>query len=136
MNKIIIDNLPVPRIDDNGFSTEHFLHDIYRSMHNELNDEQFKIIDRICKKIDVVKKVSVFYNPDLSKSILDIPIHHKYSIVLIDVLLHYAKILNDFKFLNSAMKLFDLIQKDICKEAQELIEKRYVYLLNKLADLL
>ena len=136
MNKIVIDNIPIPREEDDYFSTEQFLHDLYHSLPDKLDSHEFNVLDRLCKKIDVVREVFISYNYDLSKAESSTLIELKYNMVLISILLYYAHKIEDFKFLNSAMKLFDLTRNHISQEVKVSIEKRYNYLLNKLDILL
>lgn len=136
VNKIVIDNLPIPRNKDNCFCVEQFLYDLYCSMPDQLSSDQFKVLDRLCKKIDVVREVFVFYKTDLSKSVSTIAIDSKYNMVLISILLYYAEKTDDFKFLNSGIKLFDLTQNNISKEIQISMKNKYTDLLNKLDILL
>lgn len=132
MNKIVIDHIPTPRKAEDCFSTELFLYDFYSSMPDKLSSEQFKTLDRLCKKIDVVRKIFISYTNDLSKAKSNTLVTPQYNIVLISILLYYAEEVKDFKFLNSAMKLFDLTQNYIDQEVKVSIEKRYIDLLNKL----
>lgn len=132
MRKITTSDTPVPRVESNCFSTEQFLYDLYLSMPDQLSNDQFKTLDRLCKKIDVVKKLYISYKHDLSLSLSTTLIDPQYKIILISVLLHYAEKTNDFKFLNSAMKLFDSTQNHIDQEIQDLIQKRFIIVLNKL----
>lgn len=132
MNKIVIDNLPNPRKEVDCFSTEQFLYDLYHSMPENLSSNQFKVLDRLCKKIDVVRKIFISYRYDLSKAESNTFIAPQYNMVLISILLYYAEKTDDFKFLNSAMKLFDLAQNHISEELKFLIKQSYTDLLKKL----
>ena len=74
-------------------------------------NDNYIILDRLCKKIDVVKKIFTEYKDDLSKaSSVDIISIDEYK-KLITILLFYAS--KDLKYLNSTLKLFDIIEDKI-----------------------
>ena len=83
------------------FDVENFI--FKKDIFSEKND--FFILDRICKKIDVVNKVFKFYTSDLAKKISPEEISQKAYKEL------YKHFINDdvvdFKFINTAYKLND-----------------------------
>lgn len=94
-----------PRIEEGAFSTEKFLHDMQGESIS--SSERSKILDRLCKKVDVVKKVYIAYESDLSKARSSVVIRESYAVYLCMILICAAKEGNDLKFLNSALKMLD-----------------------------
>jgi len=93
---------------NNYFKTESYL--IEKSHQNYvICDADFPIIDRLCKKIDVVKKVYQGYSVDLSSKRSDEEIDHNRYLELFELLLSAAISLEDYKFANTALKLNDLL---------------------------
>ena len=95
---------------NNEFETEQYLVE-KRRQHYAILDADFPIIDRLCKKVDVVKKVYQLYSSDLSCKRSDEEIHHNRYVDLFELLLSAAKLLKDYKFLNTALKLNDLLSE-------------------------
>ena len=90
---------------ENNFDVESFLLSKFDNM--VLMENDFFIIDRLCKKIDVVKKVYCFYSQDLAVKKSGQEIGVDAYIVLLE-LLQITELL-DYKFLNSAFKLNDIL---------------------------
>lgn len=97
--------LETPRIEEGTFSTEKFLHDM--QVESISSCERMKILDRLCKKVDVVKKVYIAYESDLSKARSSVVIRESYAVYLCMILICAAKEGKDLKFLNSALKMLD-----------------------------
>jgi hypothetical protein len=102
-------NLPTPRNGDSTkFSTEVFLHSIFVGSEFPDSDMVLKKLDRLCKKVDVVRKIRVFYTLDLTRNAAPVAdIQKEYLPLLAAVLLSYAKNYRDLKFLNTAFKMLD-----------------------------
>ena len=114
----------------NFFDVERF---IFKSEKcNELSSD-YLIVDRLCKKIDVVKSVFKFYTADLATKKSDDEIGEDTYKLLLKILSN-DNIL-DFKFLNSALKLNDILfSKSIINEEEQALNKEF--LLNKIPLLL
>lgn len=99
---------------------------------NELSKDYF-ILDRLCKKIDVVKSVFKFYTADLATKKSDDEIGENAYKSLLKILSNESIL--DFKFLNSALKLNDiLLSKSIISEEEQMRNKEF--LLNQIPRLL
>ena len=95
---------------------------------NDITETDYFILDRICKKIDVVNKVFKFYTLDLAKKMSSEEIELKTYKKLYKHLTNNE--LNDFKFINTAYKLNDILKKrnllcdsEYLKNLQELDRK-------------
>lgn len=103
--------LPAPTESENEFSTEVFLGSVLAA--ENLTDNDVQILDRLCKKIDVVKKLRTFYTLDLSragKGSSNLP--PGYLILAIGIMLIAARERDDLKFLNTALNGLDLITSE------------------------
>jgi|SRR5690554_541704 len=99
----------------NLFDIESF---IFKTAAHIEAPNNYLIIDRLCKKIDVVKSVFKFYTADLSKKQSDEEISTDAYKQLLKLLSNEAII--DFKFLNSALKLNDiLLSKSIINSEEQ-----------------
>lgn len=67
------------------------------------------IIERLCKKVDVVKKVYCVYSDDLSSKLSDEEISYDRYLDLLRLFLSAAESLEDYKFLNTALKSNDML---------------------------
>lgn len=91
------------------FDTSKFLINLEKKANNqEINDNDYRIIDRLCKKIDVVKRIYNFYSADISTKKSNEEISVRLYMVLLKEL--QAEKYTDFKFLNSALKLNDILR--------------------------
>ena len=98
---------PAPRTRKGCFSSELFLSDLISRSSVLPSVETVGILDRLCKKIDVTQHVRAFYSCDLSRNVNHDSIHRCYATVLMGTLIHFAISCNDYKFLNSALKMQD-----------------------------
>jgi hypothetical protein len=100
------------------FKTEQYLTE--KSGQNYvIFDTDFPIIERLCKKVDVVKKVYQVYTADLSSKRSDEEINHNSYLDLFQLLLSAAELSEDYKFLNTALKLNDLLgERGVIDEKQ------------------
>lgn len=101
--------LPHPREASKGnFSTEVFLHSVFTSALDLQDSTVFQVLDRLCKKLDVTRKLRVFYTPDLSRNARPLlnP-QPEYLSFIAALLLSAAQNYRDPKFLNSVLKMLD-----------------------------
>ena len=93
----------------------------------EINQRNFIILDRLCKKIDVTKKVLKVYNKNfLAKKESQEELGEEQYLMLGEVLLFWAKEKKDYKFLNSCLKLADLLTErgvQLSLKAEKLLEE-------------
>lgn len=85
---------------------------LYRELENlqEINQRNFVILDRLCKKIDVTKRVLKIYDKNfLTKKESQEELSEREYIKLGEILLIWAQEKKDWKFLNSVFKLGDLL---------------------------
>ena len=85
---------------------------LYRELENlqEINERNFVILDRLCKKIDVTKRVLKIYDKNfLTKKESQEELSEREYIKLGEILLIWAQEKKDWKFLNSVFKLGDLL---------------------------
>ncbi|WP_416826668.1 hypothetical protein [Helicobacter ganmani] len=85
---------------------------LYKELENlrEINQRNFIILDRLCKKIDVAKRVLKIYDKDfLTKKESQEELSEREYIKLGEILLIWAQEKKDWKFLNSVFKLGDLL---------------------------
>lgn len=74
-----------------------------------------KIIEKLCKKIDVVKQVYKFYSANLLVKESSVEISGEAYLILMSIIKYYAMTHLDYKFLNTAFKLNDIIlTKGLC----------------------
>ena len=92
------------------FDTQQYLI-AKRNQNYVIGDSDFPVIDRLCKKVDVVKKVYQVYSADLSSKFSNEEIWYNRYQELFELLLSTATLLEDYKFLNTALKLNDLLFK-------------------------
>lgn len=92
----------------NEFVTEQYL--IEKKYQNYAIDKiDFPIIDRLCKKVDVVKKVYKVYSSDLSSKLSNEEIEYTSYQELLQLLCSAINLVKDYKFLNTAFKLNELL---------------------------
>jgi hypothetical protein len=89
-------------------------------------------LDKICKKIDVPKKVVIYYTKDLTKTINTTHISSTYEIYLCAILLYLSDEKGNMKLLNSALKILDgVLETDTAYPsffsvwAEEILRKRF-----------
>lgn len=96
-------------VDDDLFDTESFINDLSSMDGAELNSEQFAILDRLCKKNDVVSSIKKVYTSNLSKAKTEEELSHNALVLFVEILIDYAFYYKDPKFINSALKLVDRV---------------------------
>jgi hypothetical protein len=100
-----------------NFSTEVFLHSLYRRTLPEDDQVVLKTLDRLCKKLDVVRTLRAFYTKDLARTAHPVvDVSPEYLSLAAAILLSAAHRHRDLKFLNSALKLLDT------KTIQQMVE--------------
>ena len=92
----------------NEFVTEQYLTE-KRYQNYAIDEVDFPIIDRVCKKVDVVKKVYKIYSSNLSSKLSHEEIEYTSYQELLELLCSAIKLLKDYKFLNTAFKLNELL---------------------------
>lgn len=107
--KQLFTHLPPPQAGDaERFSTEGFLHDILHGRRDLADAKVFAILDRLCKKIDVVGSLRTFYSADLARGAgPKAGVRSEYAALMLAVLLQAAESQSDLKFLNTALKILD-----------------------------
>lgn len=102
----------------NEFVTEQYL--IEKKYQNYAIDKiDFPIIDRLCKKVDVVKKVYKVYSSDLSSKLSNEEIEYTSYQELLQLLCSAINLVKDYKFLNTAFKLNELLyERGVLSEKQ------------------
>ncbi len=101
----LLDQAPAPRKREDGFSTEYFLYQLIRQPDATPVEEVMYLLDRLCKKIDVTQRLRTFYTTDLSRNITSETIHETYGAVMVGVLLHFTACFQEYKLLNSTLKI-------------------------------
>lgn len=92
----------------NKFVTEQYLTE-KKYQNYAIGDADFPIIDRLCKKVDVVKKVYQVYSSDLSSKLSSEEIERTSYQEFLELLYSAVNLLKDYKFLNTAFKLNELL---------------------------
>lgn len=102
----IKESLPKPQFKANAFSVECFLQNL--AIGEEMrHPENHQVLERLCKKIEVPRRLYAFYELDLSKASGDDEVHGAYITYLCCLYLYSAAAFHDFKHLNTALKLLD-----------------------------
>jgi hypothetical protein len=77
-------------------------------------NDDVSILERLGKKVDVVKKVYTCYSLDLKKRASEKEISEKHYLIFMNILKNNAFETRDFKRLNTYLKLLDILKsKDI-----------------------
>jgi hypothetical protein len=100
-----------PYQKEGAFSVEKLIYDIVNK-NFEVDTKGLEEINKICKKIDVVGKLRLFYNYELTKKIENSLVRTEYLFYLLLILLRYHETNKNYKFLNTALKICDDI--DVC----------------------
>jgi hypothetical protein len=93
--------------EENDFNIESYLTKKCKITYKS----EFYIIDRLCKKIDVVKKVYQYYSFDLLKKKSNQEINDISYILLLEYIISKSQLLLDYKILNSALNLNQILIK-------------------------
>lgn len=110
---LLFEQAPNPEYRAEFFSLELFLYEFGSNLLNAkgtgIEEVYFGSIDILCKKIDVVKRLDCFYDRDTFLSIRKQPINQIYEIILCVILLLFSDFFDDYKFINSSLKLMDML---------------------------
>ena len=88
------------------FSTERFITNAFDKI-VEADKETFGVLDRLCKKVDVVGVLYACYSEDLSTAVGAERARLPFLTHLCALYLYSASVWNDFKFINTALKILD-----------------------------
>jgi len=105
-----------------SFNTIEFINKAAKQLDASNYERDYKVLDRVCKKIDVVKRVYIKYEGDLSKAKSTEEINVNDYEILLKILLNYSK--NDLKYFNSGLKLYDKIKNQIDTDKQNEIKQK------------
>lgn len=119
--------LPSPFSHADGFLVEEFIRDLAAEPLSLYSEATWQRLDALCKKIDVVGVVRASYTEDLSKKATDTYVSQPYLKAFTGILIFAAYAYEDLKFLNSALKMLDMIKGD--KEISPLKEMAHKMLL-------
>jgi hypothetical protein len=106
-----IDNITISKkfiINNNSFDSEFFILSMVENPKNIELEENKKILNRLCKKVDVQKKIVKHYTKDMSQIIDSTIIEPKILILLMIIYLNLAQKDANIKFLNSVLKILDI----------------------------
>jgi len=95
-----------------AFALEPFLRERVEALPDTSDAASFRILDRMCKKVDVLGRLHAFYREDLSRPIDRTRLAAAYLPLFAGVLLLWAEGRRDAKLLNSALKLLDFDEFD------------------------
>ena len=102
----LVESLPAPRIRFGSFSLEQFLFELVRS--DQLGaSESFERLERLCRSIEVKRRLYAYYTSDLAHSVEKSWIAPEYVALAVSCYLAAAEADQDPKFLNTALKLLD-----------------------------
>lgn len=96
------------------FDTEMFIKKIGSFDCFHCMGDHFHIFDRLCKKIDVVKKIYKFYTADLSRKCSDEEIEESCYMHLMSYFILYSEETLDLKFINTSFKVNDILLRKGC----------------------
>jgi len=91
------------------FYTEKYIDFKLKKFDGSLSEDDQKILDRLCKKIDVAKTIKKEYMPFLTRPLTSESIDGSYQKKILQLFLMIIKYKCDYKLLNSAFKLIDLM---------------------------
>lgn len=110
---LLFEQAPNPKYRAEFYSLELFLYELESNLLNTtgtgIEEVYFGSIDILCKKIDVVKRLDCFYDRDTFLSIQKQHINQVYEIILCVILLLFSDFFDDYKFINSSLKLMDML---------------------------
>jgi hypothetical protein len=121
MLTLSVGGLPSPR-HATQFSTESFLY----GLGSGDREVEKSVVDRLCKKIEVPKRLVVEYSKDLDRTINPDPVKPEYLKFFLLLLLKLASEDNDYKYLNCALKIVDGNVQGGENLSLTIVEKEYV----------
>jgi hypothetical protein len=98
--------LPAPQLRADVFATEGFLFGLPLAEPGP-SEADIRLLNRLCKKVEVAHTLKRFYTPDLSAAADAADVGPTYAAFLCAVYLVLAQRLADPKFLNTALKMLD-----------------------------
>ena len=107
-NEIIADLRDIPDQQvtlEESFDTTAFIYSLINQ--NTITEDQDLILDRLCKKIDVTKRICSHYSLDLKQSLDKKSVDQRVLKALSLILIQRARENKDLKFLNTAFKIID-----------------------------
>lgn len=99
--------LPAPRDATDGFATATFVRRLAGEAGSALADDDAAILERLSKKVEVVRRLSAVYAPDLSTVVDRSPVSADVAVALCGVYLATAFQRRDLKWLNTSLKMLD-----------------------------
>ncbi len=99
-------SLPAGRSRGGGFSTERFVRE-QAAKDTPSSRREIRVLDRLCKKVDVVRRLAAGYSRRLSRPAGPEPARPDFAVGLCALFLREAEAQNDPKFLNTALKMLD-----------------------------
>ena len=93
---------------ENIFDSECFILSLIKNPENIKLEKNKKILNRLCKKVDVQKKIVKLYSKDLLTIIDSTIINYHMFVLLIILYLHLADKDKNVKFLNTTLKILQI----------------------------
>jgi len=106
-----------------SFETIKFIEKIDSDLRKESYTQYYTVLNKLCKKIDVVKVVYDKYEDDLSKASSTVSISIEVYSKLLKILLFYSLENSDIKYFNSALKLYDKVQDKLMRIEKDSINE-------------
>lgn len=97
----LLANLPPARPAAEGFSVESFVADLLTLQESETTMG----LETLCKKIEVSRRLRLFYSTDLSKPLSEETPASGYAEALAAAFLHFGLARGDWKWLNTVLKM-------------------------------
>ncbi|WP_421866009.1 hypothetical protein [Motiliproteus sp.] len=110
--KKLIPSIVNPVVKD-GFSTENYLFGLWDGNLRDLNDYDHFVLDALCKKVEVTRRVLMNYSEDLSAPVGQELMRPDYIVLMFFLLLCLSDSQIDYKYLNCALKMEDVYE--ICQ---------------------
>lgn len=98
--------LPDCKAIEDGFHVEAFVRRLDPT-ENAIANDDLRMLDRLCKKIEVPRRLCSIYTLNLDKAVERTPVRNDFLRYLCGVYLWVARETGDLKFLNTGMKLLD-----------------------------
>ena len=100
-----INEINIKKTHSDNFNLSAFLADL--DVEEELNQNQLRVVERILKKVDVVKALFLEYELDFSAKTTDVVLPEDVLKLLLLKLLYLCQQNKDVKILNSILKIRD-----------------------------
>ncbi|MCB1179710.1 MAG: hypothetical protein KDK36_19185 [Leptospiraceae bacterium] len=122
--------LEKPKTRAGCFSVEKFLGDTFQQIKKNNQNIDKITLNKLCKKNDVVGVIRAFYTDDLTKKNGHEAISDIYMYLLMIILFYIAHSELNFKYFNTALKIFDKI--NAIDDQQSLFDNWIVEILNEI----